>query len=367
VTPRLLVVVTLAEAGGAQTFVSTLVAGLRERYAVDVAGHGPGGALVDACRELGVPFHHVRHLVRDPHPVHDLGAIRELRSLAHRLTPDVVQINSSKAGVVARLALAGLGARTVFTAHGWAFSGRGGAVGGIYAGAERAVAPLTDAIVCVSGHDLRLAQERGIRPRDGLHVIHNGVEAPAALPGRRAPGDRLVLGCTARLAPPKDLITLLDALARPGCERWELRVFGDGPDRAAIERHGDALGLADRLFLLGNRDDVAEQLADCDAFALMSDWEGLPYSILEAMAAGLPVLASEVGGIPDLVVPAVTGELVPARDSPAAASVLRGWAAEPQALPVLGSAAHARARSEFSSTRMVGRYDALFASLLAAA
>ena len=120
----------------------------------------------------------------------------------------------------------------MFTAHGWAFSGRGGAAGAVYAAAERAVAPLSDAIVCVSSHDLQLARERGIAPRGGLHVIHNGVDAPARPAARAArPATRLVLGCTARLAPPKDLITLLEALAQPGCERWELRVFGDGPDR----------------------------------------------------------------------------------------------------------------------------------------
>ena len=168
-----------------------------------------------------------------------------------RIAPDIVQINSSKAGVLARLALAGLGTRTVFTAHGWAFSGRGGAAGAVYTASEQAVAPLTDAIVCVSSHDLQLARERGIAPRGSLQVIHNGVDAPAALPPHRPPGSRLVLGCTARLAPPKDLITLLDALAQPGCEAWELRVFGDGPDREEIERHRDALGLGDRVALLG--------------------------------------------------------------------------------------------------------------------
>ena len=173
-----------------------------------------------------------------------------------------------------------------------------------------------------------------------------------------------MLGCTARLAPPKDLITLLEALARPGCERWDMRVFGDGPDRAAIEARRDELGLGDRVTLLGNRDDVAAQLADCDAFALISDWEGLPYSILEAMAAGLPVLATAVGGIADLVVPGVTGELVPPRDPAAAARVLATWAAEPALLGELGAGAHARARSSFSREQMVGRYDALFASLL---
>jgi glycosyltransferase involved in cell wall biosynthesis len=365
VSPRLLVVVTLAEAGGAQTFAATLVAGLRDGYAIEVAAHGPDGALADACAALGVPFHHVEHLVRDPHPWHDAAAIAELRSLARRVRPDVVQINSSKAGVLARLALAGTGARTVFTAHGWAFSGRGGASGAAYAAAERLVAPLSDAIVCVSSHDLALAREHGISPRGGLHVIHNGVDAPAAPPSRRAPGARLVLGCTARLAPPKDLRTTLDALARPGCERWELRVFGDGPDRARIEAHRDALGLGDRVRLLGNRDDVPAQLAACDAFVLISDWEGLPYSILEAMAAGLPVLATRVGGIGDLVAPDATGELVPPRDAAAAAAVLARWAADPAALAPLGAAGHARARARFSRARMVARYDALFSSLLA--
>ncbi len=362
-TPRLLVIVTLAEAGGAQTFAATLVAGLRERYEVEVAAHGPG-ALADACASLDVPFHHVRHLVRDPHPLHDAAAIRELRALARRIAPEIVQINSSKAGVLARLALAGLGTRTVFTAHGWAFSGRGGPAGAVYTASEQAVAPLTDAIVCVSSHDLQLARDRGITPRGSLQVIHNGVDAPAALPPHRPAGSRLVLGCTARLAPPKDLITLLDALAQPGCEAWELRVFGEGPDREEIERHRDALGLGDRVALLGHRSDVPERLADCDAFVLITDWEGLPYSILEAMAAGLPVLATRVGGIPDLVVPGSTGELVPPRDADAAARVLAAWAADPPALLTLGRAAHARARGSFSRERMVGRYDALFASLL---
>ena len=363
-TPRLLVVVTLAEAGGAQTFAATLAAGLRDRYDVEVASHGPGGALADACAAHAIPFHHVRHLARDPHPYHDAAAVRELRSLARRLRPDVAQINSSKAGVLARLALARTGVRTVFTAHGWAFSGRSGAAGALYAAAERAVAPLSDAIVCVSNHDLQLAHERGIAPRGALHVIHNGVDAPPAPPLHRLPGDRLVLGCTARLAPPKDLITLLEALARPGCERWDLRVFGDGPDRAAIEACRDELELGARVTLLGNRDDIALQLADCDAFALISDWEGLPYSILEAMAAGLPVLATAVGGIADLVVPGVTGELVPPRDAASAARVLATWAADPALLGELGEAGHARARSSFSREQMVDRYDALFATLL---
>ena len=175
-----------------------------------------------------------------------------------------------------------------------------------------------------------------------------------------------MLGCTARLAPPKDLITLLDALARPGCERWELRVFGDGPDRAhdrAPPRRARAWASASRCSATATT--CPAQLAGCDAFALISDWEGLPYSILEAMAAGLPVLATTVGGIPDLVVPASTGELVPPRDAAAAGDVLAAWAAD------AGAAAGARRRRacprawpRSRASTWSARYDALFASLL---
>src|SRR4029077_14970308 len=177
-------------------------------------------------------------------------------------------------------------------------------------------------------------------------------------------GARLVLGCTARLAPPKDLSTLLEALVQPGCEGWELRIFGDGPGRDAIEERRAVLGLGDRVTLLSSRDDVPSQLADCDAFVLITDWEGLPYSILEGMDAGLTLVASEVGGIPHLVAPGATGELVPPRDAAAAGRVLAAWAADPARLPSLGRAGHARARAFFSRERMIGRYDALFGSLL---
>ena len=344
--------------------MSALACGLAESWDVHVAAHGPDGALVDACEAAGLPFHHVEHLARDLEPRSDAAALRELRALADTVRPDLVQLNSSKAGVLARIALAGLGIPVVFTAHGWAFSGRGGKAGAFYTNAERACARLCQAIVCVSSWDLRLARERRIAPAHKLHLIHNGVPVDVGTPPRRVAGAELVLGCTARLAPPKDVETMLRALALPGSARWALRVFGDGPDRAQLESLRAELGLERRATFLGSRDDVTAQLADCDAFALISDWEGLPYSILEAMAARLPVIATRVGGIPDLIVEGSTGRLIPPRDPAALADALTELADEPARALAYGQAGLERASRAFSLERMLGRYDALFRSLI---
>jgi glycosyltransferase involved in cell wall biosynthesis len=360
--PRLLVIVTLAEAGGAQTFAASLLHGLRERWEVEVAAHGPQGALVDACRRDGVPFHHVESLVRDPDPRRDLAAIGELRALARRVRPDVVQINSSKAGVLARLALAGTGIPREYTAHGWAFSGRTGTAGALYTLAERASAPFGDAIVCVSAWDRGLALDRRVGRPGALHVIHNGIEAPAEPYDRGPWPERPLLACTARLAPPKDLLTLLEALA--GAPDFRLRIIGDGPDRAAIEERRAALDLQDRVELLGERSDVPEQLRAVDAFVLPTLWEGLPYSILEAMAAALPVVASRVGGIPEEVVDGETGYLVERQDPRALAEALRRIHENGRGR-AMGRAGHARARRRFSLDEMVARYDQLLTDVIA--
>ena len=365
-TPRLLVVVTLAEAGGAQTFAAELVAGLRERYAIEVAAHGPGGALVEACAALGIPFHHVRHLVRDPHPYHDAAAVRELRSLARAIGPDIVQINSSKAGVLARLALARTGAKTVFTAHGWAFSGRGGAAGAIYTTAERAVAPLSDAIVCVSNHDLQLARERHIKPRGGLHVIHNGVDAPPALARRRAArrAARARLHRAAGTAEGPDHPARRARAARLralGAARLRRRAR----PRARSSAHVGELGLGDRVTTA--RPPRRHRRAARRLRRLRADQRLGGSPLLHPRGHGGRPAGARDGRRRDRRPrrPGRDGRARPGARRRRGRRVLAAWAADPSRLPVLGAAAHARARASFSREQMVGRYDALFGSLLA--
>lgn len=361
--PRLLILVTLAEAGGAQTFAAALAEGLKERYRIEVAAHGPEGALVDACARLSLPFHHIPSLRRAPHPWYDIRAGIEIKELVERVRPDIVQVNSSKAGFVARIALRRLRVPIVYVVHGWAFR-RGGLGSFLYAQAERATAPLADAIICVSERDRAAAEAGGIASADVLHVVQNGIGVPERPLLRGRWPDRPVLVCVARLAPPKNLQPLLTALAEPGLEPWRLRIVGDGPDRSRLEAQRDALGLSDRVEMLGERRDVRAQLIGADAFVLPSDSEGLPYSILEAMAVALPVVASNVGGIPEEVADGTTGILVPKGDAHALARALRRLHTDGDEARRMGIAGHARARERFSRQTMVERYDAIFRDVL---
>ena len=309
--PRLLIAVTLGVAGGAQTFAATLARGLCERWRVDVASGDASGPLADACAALEVGYHHVPSLVRDPDPRSDLRAIADLRLLARSLAVDVVQLNSSKAGLIGRLAMVG-GPATVFTAHGWAFAQQPGAKARqAYLAMERATAPLADAIVCVAASERERALAAGIRPAARLHVIHNGIDAPASPPERGPWPLRPRLVTVARLNADKDVATLLAALAQPAAQAWRAEIVGDGPEREALEAQCDALDLRSRVRFAGERDDVADRLAQADAFVLPSRMEALPMSILEAMAAALPVVACDVGGVAEEVADGRTGLLVP--------------------------------------------------------
>jgi glycosyltransferase involved in cell wall biosynthesis len=361
--PRLLIVVTGTEIGGAQTFVATLAAGLRDRYEVCVAANDAGGPLAERCRAHGIVFQAVPALVRDIDPRTDVAAVLALRRLFERVDPDVIHLNSSKAAALGRIAAAAGRARVVYTAHGWPF-GVPGRSRHVYSVAEVVLAPLADAIVCVSRYDRALAVSHLVARPHALHVIHNGIRAPDAPPPRGPWPERPRIVCVARLKPPKDVPLLLEAMTRPGLEQWEADVFGGGPLHEQTEGLVGRLGLGARVRLLGDRGDVPERLAGYDVFALPSRSEGFPFAVLEAMTRALPIVATDVGGVAEQVVDGETGYLVPAGDADAfAAALLRLGAAGDDARR-MGLRGLDRVRARFTESRMVERYDALFRSLL---
>jgi glycosyltransferase involved in cell wall biosynthesis len=344
--PKLLLAITLAEVGGAQTCVAQLLPALSGSFDVAVAAFGDG-PLRAAAAAAGARWIELRHVRRAIGPRDMLGLV-ELVRVIRRDRPAIVHAHSSKAGVLARLAAALC--RTpviVFTAHGWAFKAEPGLRARLYLWADRLVARFTTAVVCVSETERREGLAAGTCRPDRTVVIRNGIELerPRSRPQEPA---RPLLVSVGRLKAPKDFQTLLEALSLLGGVAFDTVIVGDGPDRAALEATAAHLGVNDRVTFAGTRDDVEALLASSSCFVLSTTSEGLPISILEAMAAGLPVVASRVGGVPELVEDGVTGLTVPPRNPAALAEALRGLLADAGLRERLGAAGRLRAERAFS-------------------
>jgi len=310
---KVLYLITRAERGGAQVHVLDLLRGLRDQCDVEVAA-GEEGFLLDQARQMGIPCHVLPNLVQPMQPVKDLRALWETVALLRRIRPDVLHAHTSKAGMIGRLAAWMCGVPAVFTAHTWCFA-EGTSLKWKLIGApcERFAGWLGGPIINVSEANRELALKFRIAPAARLETIHNGIpdDLPAAPAGRRGVPSVIMV---ARFAPQKNQAMLLDAAATIPTA-FRVQFAGSGPTMETIERKARELGVAERVEFLGDRSDVARLLRAADIFALPTNWEGFPISILEAMRAGLPIVASDVGGVREAVVDGVNGFLLERGDS----------------------------------------------------
>ena len=274
-----------------------------------VGGQGP---FVKQLEERNIPWISIPNMVRDISLIKDFLAYREIHAALVDLKPDIVTTHSSKAGVLGRLAAASLGIPVIFTAHGWAFTeGVSKTKRFLYKHIERSMSRFSDKIITVSEYDRQLALQEKVAPEDKLVTIHNGMPdiSPElyADPGAEPP--RIIM--VARFDSPKDHATLLKALSELKHLSWNLELVGDGPLLEETKKLASDLGIAKRVKFTGATNDVPERLSKAQIFVLSTNWEGLPLTIIEAMRAGLPVIASNVGGCPEAVEDNVNGFLVP--------------------------------------------------------
>jgi glycosyltransferase involved in cell wall biosynthesis len=361
---RIAYIITRADAvGGATIHVRDLAREMIARGHEARAFVGGAGPVTDQLKAAGVPYTSLRYLQRAIHPVHDLHAYTELRNVLRDYAPDLVSCHTAKAGWLGRAAAHALGLKTIYTPHGWAISDRISRIqGAVYTIAERIAASWADAIVCVSEAEKSLALAKRVAPADKLRVIHNGVrDIPPQLLARPAQ-EPVRLISVARFEPPKDHITLLKALSEIADLPWELDLIGEGPLEPVVRQH--ARGLEDRIHYHGYISDTAHALAKSSIFLLSSRSEGFPRSILEAMRAGLPVIASDVGGVRESVADAVTGYVVPPGSPGALAAALRRLMNSASERQRMGEAGRLRFQERFDLKCMIDNTYYVYATIV---
>lgn len=355
---HILHIIESLEFGGAEKIVVDLANGFTNRARVSVCCFKTFGAL----RPTLAPT--VEAFCFDKGEGNDyLVPVRLAREIRRRKI-DVVHTHNWGTFVEGTLAAGYAGAAVrVHTVHGsYAKCGEGIVASGNRAvrhWVERRVASLCHRIVGVSDSICAdIEREIGLSS-SLLCTIHNGIEVNVPTKPRMSPRTRFV--SVGRLAAIKNFPLMLSAFARlAGREHASLTIVGDGPERAHLMALSAQLGLGDRVHFVGFSYDVPRYLADADVFLVSSNYEGISIAVLEAMQAGLPVIATNVGGISETVVDGVTGMLIPAGDCEALTSAMAALVASRQTRQRMGSAGYALVVEKFSRQAMLDRYASLY-------
>ena len=381
---RVLRVIARLNMGGPAIHVIHLAAGLQERgYETTlVAGSLTDGesSMAFLAERTDVPVVDVPELGREISPFDDARAVRRLTSLIEATRPHVLHTHTAKAGTIARIAARLADTRptvVVHTFHGHVLRGYfGPARNAFFRRVEQALARSSDALVAVSPEVRDELVKLGVAPRGRFVVIRLGIplgeriDSTSSLDrdGLRIPAGAFVVGWVGRMTAVKDPRAVLDivrATRELGVETV-LVMVGDGPDREALERHAAEIGLDGSVVFAGYQEDVAGHYRLFDALLLPSLNEGTPVSAIEALASGTPVVATRVGGVPDVVRDGVDGFLVEPGDVRGAAERLAELARNPGLATRLGKAGRARVGERYSIERLVGDVDRLYRSLLEA-
>lgn len=364
-----------AQDGGVPEHVMRLALGLPERgWAPWIAGP-EWASIYEQLRRTRLPITRLPFQAGYSHPVDDACALHGLIHLMRSHQFDLVHAHSPKAGALGRLVAFGFGIPTIFTAHGFAFNpavrGRPGRDVSLFL--ERILAPRTDAIICVSDAVRRLALERRLAPPTALHTVRNGAAGSELQLEPDPELERFVsggpsAGCVTVLGPGKRVDIFIEAarrvLARVADAR--LAVVGNGVLRGQLERQARSLGLGGQLRFFDYRGPSARQLRSLDVFVSPSPWEAMPIAPLEAMACGVPQIAVNTGGTPEVVSDGVTGLLCQPNDPAGLAEAITRLLSSPALRQRMSVASRDRQRRLFTVQRMVDETAAVLDLVVAA-
>ncbi len=386
-TVKVLRVIARLNVGGPALHVAYLTAGLAPRgydttlVAGTIARGEESMAFVADAHNVHVET--LGDLHREISPIRDLRAIVQLAQLIRRERPTILHTHTAKAGAVGRIAaLLARGARppiVIHTFHGHVLRGYFGRVKTFgFRTLERWLARTSTALVAVSPEVRDDLVALGVAPASKFTVVRLGIDLPRRVDNdaaqrreaRRQMGLRdeaFVVGWVGRMTAVKRtelVVRALQDLVARNVDAFVVLV-GDGPDRDQLERYAHELGVIKRCLFLGYQEDVARFYDAIDVLVLPSINEGTPVSVIEALAARRPAVATRVGGVPDVVRDGIDGFLVDADDVDALATRLAELAADPELRARMGEAGHARVIERYAVARLVDDVDRLYRELLA--
>ncbi len=361
-------VIAPARVGGAEAVVHALAAQQRQanhqvHVAAVVTDASAARHFLEPLHDAGVQGHALVLGARDY-----LGERRRIAQLCSQLQPCIFHTHGYRADVLDAPIARARGIPTVTTVHG--FTG-GGWKNRLFEWTQRRSFRRFHAVVAVS-KPLRDRLAGGGIPLDRLHLVPNACRPPSAPLDRigarmalGASGDAFLIGFVGRLSHEKGADLLLDALALLDDVPVKLSVIGDGDQRITLDKRAREHGLADRIKWHGAIPQASRFFNGFDLFVLSSRSEGTPIVLLEAMAAGVPVVATSVGGVPDIV-SSEQALLVPSESPSALASAIRSIRENPRAARERASAALSLVAERYASGPWLARYDAVYAQLLVA-
>ena len=383
------VITRLDYGGSAQNTMLTALGHDRAQFEPLVVAGYPGcwdaqggqAATEENCRQLekaAIRWMLLPSLTREVHPIKDAQALWQLIRLFRQEQPALVHTHTSKAGVLGRVAawLARVPV-IVHTPHGHVFYGHFGPFRSwLFLQIERVLSALTDRLIALTEAERQDHLDRAVGEADRFAVVPSGIDRErfgrARVQGKQQPDwfgcppEALIVGSVGWLTDVKGHEYLIEAVAKlkPDFPSLHLVIIGSGDRHDALLQQSELAGLRDAVHLLGHRDDIEACLAGMDLFVLPSLNEGMGRALVEAMAAGLPVIASRVGGIPAVISHERTGLLVPPGDASALAEALRRLLDRPEWATQLGLAASRSVDSRYGSVSMVHAIESIFAEAL---
>lgn len=384
---RILFIVTQSELGGAQYFLRTLVTRLdKNRFEILVAA-GPNFSikysvfsikydLLDALEKEDIKTIRLKYLFRDINPWYDLLASWELRRVIRDFQPHTIFLNSSKVGFlgsfVAKHLIRNTKYKILYRIGGWSFNDpRPGWQKKLWIILEKISARWKDIIIVNNKHDFEQAKRLKINPKGELLLIHNGLDVykTGFLPREEARlklferalkdsakifGTKTIVGTIANFYPTKGLEYLIVAAEKfKEDDRVSFFIIGDGQERENLERSIREKGLERKVFLLGKIPEASRLMSGFDIFLLPSLKEGFPWSLLEAMAAKLPVIATKVGAIPEIIEDGKNGFVVNPKDYKAMGEKIKNLIKNERLAEEMGIQAHQTVLFKFPLEKMV--------------